>query len=111
MKHTKDLINTIILIPNIPFIISVSLYIFVQDLRNKGTDEMERLNREPLSEEVKERIKVIYPIHLRVFIAIAFYAYIFMKILFTIQKKTKLFLSKILGCNGNIDILKLMLLN
>ena len=68
----KRLIKPFIVIPNLPFIIAVSIYLVITLYKNTGSLELNGKYRE----DIQKCIREIYPRSFRYFIAIFFYVLI-----------------------------------
>ena len=77
----KKIIKHLILIPNLPFIIIISIYVVVNLHRHTGAVEMEFIEEDEdllSNSSIRKYIEEIYPKHFRYFIAILFYLLIFL---------------------------------
>ena len=76
------IIKHLILIPNLPFIILIVIYVFVNLHKHTSEVEMEFIEADEdvfVNSGIKEHIEEIYPKHFRYFIAIVFYILILFK--------------------------------
>jgi len=76
------LVRIIIGIPNLPIILLMAIYGMIMMVKNTGLVEMQlKKDRDGflLTDEIKEYLTKIYPLHLRIFIAVCVYGYFIAK--------------------------------
>jgi hypothetical protein len=71
----KKILKPLIIIPNLPFILALSIYILVNLYRHSSLVERE-LREDLITPEVKKHMEEIYPKHFRYAVAIVFYGWI-----------------------------------
>ncbi len=82
MKYIKYVVNKIIIIPNIPFLLILAIYILINIFRNTSETELEFVSdKELLTDEIKDWVMKIYPKYLTFLIAIIFYISIIIKVI------------------------------
>tara|TARA_R110002033_G_scaffold135357_1_gene174896 strand:+ start:140 stop:388 length:249 start_codon:yes stop_codon:yes gene_type:complete len=76
MEILKKAIKAFIILPNLPFIIAVAIYILINIYRHTGSIEMEfNEDDDLLTDKIKNHFKDIYPKHFVYFVALIFYVW------------------------------------
>jgi hypothetical protein len=76
------IVRIIIGIPNLPVILLIAIYGMIMMIKNTGLIEMQlKKDRDGflLTDEIKNYLTQIYPLHLRIFIAVCVYRYIILR--------------------------------
>lgn len=82
MKILNKAIKPFIILPNLPFIIVLSIYILVNIYIHTGFVEREFINDDDLlNDKIKNHINDIYPKHFRYAVAIFFYVWVGINVL------------------------------
>ena len=81
-RSMKRILKPIIFLPNLPFIIILSIYIIVRMIIESSFAEFEMTSAEDLlTKDILRWVNVVYPKGLRLLIAFLFYATLLMNIL------------------------------
>lgn len=77
MEILKKVIKPFIILPNIPFIIALAIYVLVNIYKHTGFVEMEFIEDDDLmNDKIKDHINDIYPKHFRYAAALIFYTWV-----------------------------------
>ncbi len=75
------IIKSLAIIPNLPFIVVLLIYVGIKISRNTNMIEFEMEENPKITTELKDWIDKVYPKHFRLFIAVLFYSYILIELI------------------------------
>lgn len=82
MKRKKSIFYDIFIsLPNLPFMVVLAIFLAFKVLKHTGIVEFSMDNVE-LTSELKKYVKKLYPLHLKVAIALFFWLYVSMELYF-----------------------------
>jgi len=77
----KKILKPFIIVPNMPFVIILAVYILVNIYKHTSYVEMEFIDDELINDKIKKHIEDIYPKQFRYLVALIFYLWVGLNVL------------------------------
>lgn len=81
----NKILKFIVYFPNLPFVILLSIFLFIKVAISTGFTELlikKQIEGTVLTDELKEYMSNIYPIHFKIFVSVLVYGFIIFRYLF-----------------------------